>query len=445
MKTRIGFFGNPNLKQRTLHYRCAVSIFVVAFGALIGLPMTGCATPAPVILVAQPVETEIFRAPWSAYTIIPSRNYVVVGAIALRHVGNTTFLADLMERAIEMEGHDLINVRLAVTSEGNVTGATAVVIRYTEETIAAGRNPSWAPLIAPRLANDAGGVLIGDVAQTAWPTQIIRVPWAAYTFVPSKHYVAVGAIVIRNVNRATLLVDLMERAIEIGGHDIINVRLAMAADGTITVATAVAIMYTDETVYVAALPLPEVIGAQGEAAVAGDDGPLSLLPGLAGGIPSMLPRPQRTPRAPREGNRVNWLSGEATFLGGGIRYERDVNNVFSVGGNLFYNLNFIPNYLQSFGLSGTARFFPGGSPFYIELGAGFGWMGIDRRGERWVSGRWESYWYWQNYFGLMVTPAIGARLGGQTRGFFVNPFASLPVVIGAPPQPRIGVGLGGAW
>jgi len=425
MKILIGYFENHNRNQRTLHLRCAVPIFIVAFCVLAGLSMTGCATPVPIW--GRPVETEVFRAPWSAYTIIPNRNYVVVGAIALRNVGSTTFLADLMERAIEMDGHDLMNVRLAVTTAGHVTGATAVVIRYIDEPVAAGRSPSWAPLIAPRLADDVGGVLMGDAEQAVWPTQVIRVPWAAYTFIPSKHYVAIGAVVIRYVNRATLLVDLMERAIEMGGHDIINVRLAVAANGAITVATAVAIRYTDETVYVDSFAMFETVGAQAEAvSVEDNDSPLSL-PEPAGEI---LPRPQRTPLASGDGNRVNWLSKEATFLGGGIRYERDINNVFSVGGNVFSN--YFPNWML-FGVTGTVRFFPGSFPFYLEFGAGFGAM--------------DNFELDRSPVGLMVAPAIGARFGGQTRRLFVNPFVSLPVVIGngVGVQPRLGVGLGGAW
>ncbi|MCL2600647.1 MAG: hypothetical protein FWD88_05655, partial [Treponema sp.] len=73
----------------------------------------------------------------------------------------------------------------------------------------------------------------------------------------------------------------------------------------------------------------------------------------------------------------------------------------------------------SLGISATARFFPGGSIFYMELGLGFGWL---------------YSWNWSrshSVIGLMVTPAIGLRLDfGRDRGFFMSPFLSLPLVIG---------------
>ena len=218
------------------------SFGIAAVIAVIGFSMAGCATPR-----VRPVEVEILRAPWAAYTIIPSKDYVVVGAVAIRDPCDDTFLAELMERAVEMGGHDLMNIRLAVTVEGSITGATAVVIRYTDELAHAGTSPSWAPLVAPRHADAATPFV---AAPPAWPTQVIGVPWASYTFLPSKHYITVGAIVLREVNQATLLVDLMERAIAMGGHDIINVRLAVTAQGELTVATAVVIQYTEETVYI---------------------------------------------------------------------------------------------------------------------------------------------------------------------------------------------------
>jgi len=415
----------------------------VCFAALvaaIALSMAGCATPPP---RQRQVETEVLRAPWSAYTIIPSKNYVVVGAIAVRNACNETFLAELMERAIGMGGHDLMNVRLAVTTEGRVTGATAVVIRYTDEPAHAVRGPSWAPLAPPSHPDAA---VPGTVDPPAWPTQVISVPWAAYTFLPSKHYVTVGAIVLRDVNRATLLVDLMERAIEMGGHDIINVRLAVTERGVVSVATAVVIQYTDETVYVAAPVLPAAVAVQAEEPGVLDGGFLSVLPGLQ--------RTPRQPRPPQDGAPANWLSLEVSTGAAGARYVRDINNVFSLGGSAFvgYMDTLFEGETLSGGISVAARFFPWNFPFYFELGLGVGlvaWME-----ERWVSGGgwgggyWD--WRWREVIGLMVTPSIGARFDlGHEGGFFLNPFLSLPVVIGDDVRPifsrAIGVGGGFAW
>ncbi|MCL2600300.1 MAG: hypothetical protein FWD88_03875, partial [Treponema sp.] len=192
--------------------------------------MAGCAAAPP-----RPT-TEVFRAPWSAYTLIPSQNYAVVGAIALRNVNRITFLVDLMEQAIEMGGHDLINVRLAVTGAGTITGATAVVIRYTDETI---DMPVHDFLPGGDFVT-LFGVPTVEPAHGVRPARVVRVPWSAYAPIPGKRHVTVGAIALRGTNHATLLVDLKERAIEMGGHDIINVRLTMTDAGAIAGATAVA-------------------------------------------------------------------------------------------------------------------------------------------------------------------------------------------------------------
>ena len=89
----------------------------------------------------------------------------------------------------------------------------------------------------------------GDIARVAWAHDL-RIP-------PYREFVALGAISLRDVNEATLLADLMDRAIEMGGHDIINVRVGrvtetiiVSEDETITrerisAATATVIRYTD--------------------------------------------------------------------------------------------------------------------------------------------------------------------------------------------------------
>jgi len=65
----------------------------------------------------------------------------------------------------------------------------------------------------------------------------------------------VGVVILRAVNPATLSTDLMEKAVEMGAHDIINVRVdderMVDENGRmrkrVVAATALAIKYTDET------------------------------------------------------------------------------------------------------------------------------------------------------------------------------------------------------
>jgi len=100
--------------------------------------------PATIPTAAVPaLPTEIMLVPsWSPYTLIPSMNYEVVGAVVVRDTSTETFLADLMERAIAIGGHFIKNVRLSVVTEGegqdavrSVNAATATVIRYTNENL----------------------------------------------------------------------------------------------------------------------------------------------------------------------------------------------------------------------------------------------------------------------------------------------------------------------
>jgi len=80
----------------------------------------------------------VSQAPWSAHTIIPSKNYTVVGSIVVRNTNSANVLADLMERAIAMGGHDIKNVTVthSITDDGmQISSAIAVVIRYTNETL----------------------------------------------------------------------------------------------------------------------------------------------------------------------------------------------------------------------------------------------------------------------------------------------------------------------
>ena len=159
-------------------------------------------------------------------------------------------------------------------------------------------------------------------------------------------------------------------------------------------------------------------------------------------------RPAAPPRRPATIGRANWFSGgiggSAGSIGGfniNAQYQRDINEIFSLGAAAFLNLHRDID----FGIAFSTRLFPGGSPFYFGLDAGFGALSY------W---RWESWGSWgSDYFldwniGVLITPSIGLRLGGQAAGFFWSPFISVPIVIGtggghARFQP--GVALGGAW
>ncbi|MCL2190559.1 MAG: hypothetical protein FWB79_01045 [Treponema sp.] len=170
-----------------------------------------------------------------------------------------------------------------------------------------------------------------------------------------------------------------------------------------------------------------------------NDAVVSTLLGTAGRDPSRRgPRETRAPREPRDPDnpRVNWLSAEVSYtlntpsevwpgLGFGLHYERDLNELFSIGALLLYNVPF------EFGALVTARFFLPGSPFYLEAGVGAGFN--------------QHWWDW---VGAMLSLGAGARLGGRTGGFFANPFVSVFPL--APESAsfrfsRVGVRAGWVW
>jgi len=157
--------------------------------------------------------------------------------------------------------------------------------------------------------------------------------------------------------------------------------------------------------------------------------------------PSPLPPVVARPAVAAElGPRRNWLSAEGSLLGGGIRYERDLTHRFTLGGNFWGEYN-VPQSRFVVGGAATSRLFLG-RVFYVELGLGFGLMEWEE--EHW--GGWgDYYWDYYSFSGPMVVPAIGFRFGGRTTPFFLNPYISLPVVLGGGTVVRVGIGLGVAW
>ena len=94
------------------------------------LTVSGCRTVDPV--------ANTHRAAWAEYTEIPNKDYTVIGAVVVRSASILTLNADLMERAIALGAHDIINVRVDTQRTGDgitrVVAGSAVAIRYTDDT-----------------------------------------------------------------------------------------------------------------------------------------------------------------------------------------------------------------------------------------------------------------------------------------------------------------------
>jgi len=212
--------------EEKLHF-IAITAFVVFIVLGLACANTPPSTSNPVKALTESNPAEIVGVPWAEYTSLPSKDYTVVGAVVLRDTDRRTVMYDLMERVIALKGHDVINVRMTVKPNGDIAAVTAVAIRYTEDTI----NP------------DKDGILYKDLSEIEFflmgygdftaikPDEIIRAPWTGQNLLfPSKNYVAVGAVGVKDTSSAAVLADLMEQAIELGAHDIMNVRLSITVN-----------------------------------------------------------------------------------------------------------------------------------------------------------------------------------------------------------------------
>jgi hypothetical protein len=249
--------------------------------AATGVSMFGCVTEGTATgRVARenlPDPAEVVGVPWAEYTRFPAKDYTVVGTVVLRNPDMTTVIADIMERVIEMDGHDVINVRMSVDVSGGITAATAVAIRHTDATV----NPASGTFVSDLSDIDFSLVGYGRVP-TSLPDMVIRAPWSGQNrLFPSKDFVVVGAIVLRDTNSATVLADMMDQAVAMGGHDLMSVRLGIITEEMqggeipqdeeedefasrsrtvfrreVNVATAIVIRYTDENLTWAQVRIP---------------------------------------------------------------------------------------------------------------------------------------------------------------------------------------------
>jgi hypothetical protein len=114
--------GVYNVKKSALF-----SLGILTVLLTLGMVLGGCSTTGP-----QKVS-------WSDYSVHSSKDYTVIGTIVIRTSDARTINADLVEKAVELGGHDIINVRVDVETETQggerILAATAVVIKYTDETL----------------------------------------------------------------------------------------------------------------------------------------------------------------------------------------------------------------------------------------------------------------------------------------------------------------------
>jgi hypothetical protein len=119
----------------------------------------------------------------------------------------------------------------------------------------------------------------------------------------------------------------------------------------------------------------------------------------------------------------HWISGEASLLGIGGRYEYMLTDNISIGGNIFFNSFFL--FWNAFGITVTGRYYFW-KGLYGELGLGYGW------------GSGTDDWFY-HINGFMIAPAVGFKIDfDEPGGFFICPMLSVPFIIGVKKQQDLG-------
>ena len=100
---------------------------IAALMLIAGIFLTGCGTVP---------DRSTRKVAWAAYT--PTQkdyDYTIVGVIILKDTDTKTLNADLMDEAIKLGGHDVINVRVDLDytkkDEPKILAVTALAIKYS--------------------------------------------------------------------------------------------------------------------------------------------------------------------------------------------------------------------------------------------------------------------------------------------------------------------------
>jgi len=144
--------------------------------------------------------------------------------------------------------------------------------------------------------------------------------------------------------------------------------------------------------------------------------------------------------------RLNWASGQLSILGVGARYERMLNERWSIGANASLNTYIL---FTDYDVSVVGRFYPWGKTFFAGIGVGFH---VQELLPLFVGEDGKAY----SVTGVAITPELGWKIDiGNTGGFFLSPGVKFPLTFGAAsdgsgfmmamPLPVIYLGLGYAF
>jgi hypothetical protein len=134
----------------------------------------------------------------------------------------------------------------------------------------------------------------------------------------------------------------------------------------------------------------------------------------------------------------NFISGEINIVGGGVMYERMLNQKMSLGVNLYYSTLFIIN---DAGLDIQFRFYPGimNKTFYVGASLGPHIHIGDYRDEYdefmgytgWNASSSDYEFLKGAFWGVAFTPEAGWKFNfGKTVGFFMQTGVRFPITFG---------------
>jgi hypothetical protein len=151
----------------------------------------------------------------------------------------------------------------------------------------------------------------------------------------------------------------------------------------------------------------------------------------------------------------NWISFEIKGTGAGLRYERVINPYFTIGGYFSYTYITIPIFdyqLNSFEFGATARWYPFGKRFFIDLSLGYNIFEYEEEVERYIYNGYYGYYQYgrenRSGSGFTVAPGLGWTVDVGRRGrFFLSPGVKFPITFGSQFNFTVApyLGLGGAF
>jgi hypothetical protein len=115
--------------------------------------------------------------------------------------------------------------------------------------------------------------------------------------------------------------------------------------------------------------------------------------------------------------RNNWISGELSIIGAGVRYERMLSQNLSIGADFYFT--FIPIVyfiIDEVGMDASVRYYIWGKNFFVGAGLGFHIQ--------------EDLMYVRTT-GVGITPEVGWKIDvGNEGGFYLQPGVKVPITFG---------------